>query len=122
MMQHVKEPTHVRGHTLDVVITRDTEDTVSNVDVTDPGHSVSSGNISYDHYAVILNARASKPANVRKTVIFRKLRDINIKTFKQDIRKSEIQYENIHYSIGRQTCSTKNKIYNPAADLPVVHR
>ncbi|KAH3718012.1 hypothetical protein DPMN_060809 [Dreissena polymorpha] len=35
-MQHVKEPTHVRGHTLDVVITRDTVDTVSNVVVTDP--------------------------------------------------------------------------------------
>ncbi|XP_052280922.1 acetylcholine receptor subunit beta-like 1 [Dreissena polymorpha] len=59
---HVKEPTHVRGHTLDVVITRDTVDTVSNVVVTDPGLSVGSGNISKDHYAVIFNARASKPA------------------------------------------------------------
>jgi len=96
MMQHVKEPTHVRGHTLDVVITRDTVDTVFNVVVTDPGLSVSSGNISKDHYAVIFNARASKPAPVRKTVTFRKLREINIEKFKQDITESEIQFENIH--------------------------
>ncbi len=96
MMQHVKEPTHVRGHTLDVVITRDIVDTVFNVVVTDPGLSVSSGNISKDHYAVIFNARASKPAPVRKTVTFRKLREINIEKFKQDITESEIQFENIH--------------------------
>ncbi|KAH3841728.1 hypothetical protein DPMN_115203 [Dreissena polymorpha] len=95
MMQHVKEPTHVRGHTLDVVITRDTVVTVSNVVVTYPGLSVGSGNISKDHYAVIFNARASTPAPVRKTVTFRKLREIKIETFKQDITESEIQFENI---------------------------
>ncbi|KAH3769799.1 hypothetical protein DPMN_171075 [Dreissena polymorpha] len=31
MMQPVKEPIHVRGHTLDVVITRNTVETVSDV-------------------------------------------------------------------------------------------
>ncbi|KAH3883226.1 hypothetical protein DPMN_007180 [Dreissena polymorpha] len=84
MMQHVKEPTHVRGHILDVVITRDTVGTVSNVVVTDPELSVSLGSISKDHNAVIFNAKASKPAPVRKTVTFRKLRAISIETFKQD--------------------------------------
>ncbi|KAH3772217.1 hypothetical protein DPMN_173555 [Dreissena polymorpha] len=87
MMQHVKEPTHVRGHTLDAVITRDTVDTVSNVVVTDPGLSVGSGNFSKDHYAVIFNARASQRAQVRKTVTFRKLRKINIEIFKLEYHR-----------------------------------
>ncbi|KAH3838189.1 hypothetical protein DPMN_111597 [Dreissena polymorpha] len=73
MMLHVKEPTHIRGHTLDVVITRDTVDTVSNVVDTDPGLSVGLRNISKDHYAVIFYARSSKPAPVRKTVALGKL-------------------------------------------------
>ena len=37
LQQHVCEPTHVHGHTLDVVITRNTSTIVSDVEVTDPG-------------------------------------------------------------------------------------
>jgi len=33
MVQHVREPTHVLGHTLDVVITRDTDNLISNIRV-----------------------------------------------------------------------------------------
>ena len=35
--QHVHEPTHYLGHTLDVLITRDTSDSVSNITVMDIG-------------------------------------------------------------------------------------
>ncbi|XP_052282092.1 transcription factor CP2-like isoform X1 [Dreissena polymorpha] len=58
MMQHVTESTHKGRHILDVVITRDTVDTVSDVVVINPKLS--------DHYAVIFNARASKPALPQK--------------------------------------------------------
>ena len=34
MLQHVKEPTHVRGHTLDAVITKETNKIVSCLDLT----------------------------------------------------------------------------------------
>ena len=37
MKQHVNEPTHVRGHMLDVVITQEADNTVSMVEVINPG-------------------------------------------------------------------------------------
>jgi len=37
LQQHVCEPTHVHGHTLDIVITRNSSTIVSDVEVTDPG-------------------------------------------------------------------------------------
>ena len=90
MLQHVKEPTHVRGHTLDVVITRETDKIVSNLDVTDPGLIDKSGKVTRDHFAVIFNVHAAKPYPVRKKVSYRKLRVINIESFKQDIVTSSV--------------------------------
>jgi hypothetical protein len=37
MRQRVTEPIHVAGHILDALITRDTDTTVSNVEISDPG-------------------------------------------------------------------------------------
>ena len=90
MQQHVNESTHVRGHTLDVVITRDNSSIVSDINVVDPGICDSTGNVSRDHFAVIFKACAAKPAPVRKIVSFRKLRSIDAASFKQDIVKSDI--------------------------------
>ena len=39
MKQHVNEPTNVRGHTLDVAIAQDADNTVLKVEVTYPGLS-----------------------------------------------------------------------------------
>ena len=50
LQQHVKDPTHYLGHTLDVVISRDTSDVVCNVKVTDIG-------LSDDHFAVVFNIK-----------------------------------------------------------------
>ena len=66
MLQHVAEPTHVSGHILDVVITRDTDKTVSSVEITDPGLSDDSGKVTRDHFAVTFKAAAAKPEPVRK--------------------------------------------------------
>lgn len=90
MQQHVTDPTHFRGHILDVVITRDTGSTVSNIQVSDPGLSDNSGKVSRDHFAVTFNAVAAKPAPIRKTVSFRKLRSIDTDSFKRDIASLEI--------------------------------
>ncbi|XP_052791708.1 uncharacterized protein LOC128225851 [Mya arenaria] len=90
MYQHVKGPTHVQGHTLDVVITRDMENIISAVVVTDPGLSDSSGKIAKDHLAVMFNALAAKPPPVKKTVTYRKLRSIDVDSFKADILSSDL--------------------------------
>ena len=39
LKQHVNDPTHINGHTLDILITRDSSDVVSNVGVIDIGLS-----------------------------------------------------------------------------------
>ena len=65
MLQHVNEPTHVHGHTLDVVITQETDKIVSCLDVSDPGLFDKSGKIRRDHFAVNFSAHAAKPCPVR---------------------------------------------------------
>ena len=60
MMQHVMAPTHVLGHTLDVIITRDTDKILSNIEVIDPGLSGGTGKLSNDHFAVTFNVNVAK--------------------------------------------------------------
>ena len=96
MLQHLKEPTHVRGHTLDVVITWETDKVLSCLDVSDPGLLDKSGIITCDHFAVIFSAHAAKPHPVRKTVSFRKLRAIDVDSFKQDIVSSSVLRDSLN--------------------------
>lgn len=56
MKQFVHEPTHVRGHTLDVVISRHNSNILSDIDVTDPGLCDYLGNMKQDHFAVMFIA------------------------------------------------------------------
>ena len=86
LKQHVNEPTHTKGHTLDVVITNeDSDNIIQNIAVTDPVLCDTSGNISGDHYAISFSARLSKPRTNRAIVKFRKFREINTTTFKECI-------------------------------------
>ena len=96
MRQHVTGATHVAGHTLDVVITRDTDTSVSHVEISDPGLPDSSGKTSRDHFAVVFKACAAKPAPIRKTVNLRKLKSIDINEFKKDIESSDILESGLH--------------------------
>ena len=68
MLQLVSEPTYIGGHTLAVVITRDTDNIKTDVEVTDPGLSDNTGKVSRDHFAVLFTAKAVKPAPLRKRV------------------------------------------------------
>jgi len=88
MLQLVSEPTYVGGHTKDAVLTRDTDNIVTDVAVTDPGLSDNTGKVSRDHIAVLFTAKVAKPAPMRKTITFRKLMAINIDLFKDDIKSS----------------------------------
>ena len=88
LRQHVQEPTHIRGHTLDVVITRDDSDIVSELQVTDPGVCDNHGHLTCDHYAVSFKSGTSSQAPLKKQVSFRKLRSIDIDSFREDIKLS----------------------------------
>jgi hypothetical protein len=90
LQQHVNEPTHVLGHTLDVVISRDTSRIISDVTITDPGLCDHLGKLTRDHFAVGFTTTLVKPAPMQKTVSFRKLRAIDVEAFKHDIAKSSM--------------------------------
>ena len=78
--QHVHEPTHRRGHTLDLLITRTVDNLVSEVEVI--------RGLPSDHYAVKCNVPFSRPGPVKKSVCYRELRKIDVEQFQQDIKSS----------------------------------
>ena len=82
LRNHVTNPTHVHRHVLDLVITRVTENIVSNVSV--------HGQVVSDHNSVIFNLAADKPSFLSKHVLYRKWKDVDIKAFTFDITQSAI--------------------------------
>lgn len=115
MHQHVTEATHVASHTLDVLITRDTDTSVSNIEISDPGLPDNNGNTSRDHFAVVFTASASKPPPVRKPVTYRKLKLINVGEFRKDILTSDF------LNSGRDTSSVDELVdaYNNGLTAPL---
>ena len=86
LVQLVVGPTHKKGHTLDVVITRDISSLlIAMPTVSDTCLGNTKGNPSGDHMAVCFKINLTKPDSVRQLVTFRKLRDICILEFIKDL-------------------------------------
>ena len=82
LKQHVDVPTHVSGHTLDLVITREQDPVISSVPVADQYLS--------DHASVLCSLNAAKPGCVMRNVSYRQLKAIDIEALRQDLRTSEL--------------------------------
>ena len=85
----MKDPTHYLGHTLDVVISRDTSDVVFNVKVTDIGLCGDKGNVIHDHFAVVFNIKQAAALLKKSVVQYRKLQSIDVDLLRKDIQSSE---------------------------------
>ena len=86
LVQHVVGPTHKKGHTLDVVITRDISSLLIGMPtVSEPYLGYTKGNPSGDHLAACFRINLTKPDSVGQPVTFRKLRDICIPEFIKDL-------------------------------------
>ena len=81
LVQHVKDATHIRGHTLDLVVSRETDDIVQSCEV---------GSFVSDHNAIHIALKSGKPHPIRKQTTFRKLRSINADSFQHDIDTSDL--------------------------------
>ena len=80
LSQHVSGPTHLSGHTLDLIITRSSDDIVlASPKTTFP--------IS-DHFIIQYPIGFSRPALSYKKLTFRKLKNIDIAAFSADIASS----------------------------------
>ena len=80
------------------MITRDSSNLVSDLTVSDPHLCNDGGKITRDHLAVNFKLNITKPARVRKLVEYRKLRCVNVESFKRDI-KSSVELNQSHKSI-----------------------
>ncbi|XP_072044964.1 uncharacterized protein [Amphiura filiformis] len=77
LKQHVTEPTHIRGHTLDLLITRDPQDSVSSVSV--------KRDLPSDHYAVMCDILLSRPPATKRVIKSRQLRAIDSGVFREGV-------------------------------------
>ena len=80
--QHVHGPTQIRGHTLDLVLTRSSEAIVQNLHV----HPA----VISDHSPITFSLLTKRPSPERKLISFRKLKKIDMVKFKEDIKNSPI--------------------------------
>ncbi len=80
LIQHVSEPTHKDGHTLDLLITRESLDTVANVCV--------KRDLPSDHYAVMGDVLISRPPTTKRSIKSRQLTAIDSGLFRKEIANS----------------------------------
>ncbi|CAC5400145.1 unnamed protein product [Mytilus coruscus] len=91
LVQHVQGPTHNKGHTLDVVITRDNSIIVqTSPSIKDPCLFDQNGNPSGDHLALFTSLKISRPPKQRHTVSYSKFSDIKTTDFIQDLSTTKI--------------------------------
>ena len=77
LQQHIKKPTHVHGHTLDLVITRSSAGIIQSQPNVDRFFS--------DHAFILCELQPSKPQTTVKTVYYRKLGRIDKSALMNDI-------------------------------------
>ena len=76
LSQHVEGPTHKCGHTLDIVLTRDSE-SLASIEVRN--------DLLSDHYTVFFELDLAKPCLPTKEIEYRKLKSMDMDFFKADI-------------------------------------
>ena len=80
LKQYISGSTHASGHTLDLIITRSEENIVNHYNIFDP--------LISDHSVVHLQLLIRKPKFVKKNLLLRNLRAVNIHKFKTDVLNS----------------------------------
>ena len=85
LVLHVKRPTHIYGHTLDLIITRQADDIVD-------GEPLPERNFS-DHATVIRKLSVMKPAPRNKHAEYRKLKSIDITKLREAIRNFQLHQD-----------------------------
>ena len=82
LRQHVLFPTHNKGHILDLILTRCDDLSLTNISIQPPAIS--------DHSAISFDIPIGKPPSERKLISYRKVKNININEFKDDILNSSL--------------------------------
>ena len=109
LVQHISTSTHVKGHLLDLVLSRSDEELVSEV-------NVETGMFS-DHFPIVIKCIVNKAFPKTETMKCRNLKSIDKKTFMQDISSSKIfdPYEQDVSNLVKQYNSSLSDILNKHA-------
>ena len=97
LKQHVTVPTHIRGHTLDLLITREHDPVICSAPVADRYLS--------DHASVLCSLNSPKPGHVVKEISYRKLKSIDFDSLCSDLTKIGIVYERLFFNLCELTSS-----------------
>ena len=82
LCQHVTQPTHELGHTIDLIITRESDSIICDSPITD--------HLFSDHLSVLTTLRATKPKIISRERIYRKIKSIDLDSFCNDLAASEV--------------------------------
>ena len=88
--QIVNGPTHVAGHTLDILVARTGSSFITSFHIADPCLHNDNGKEIRDHFAIHWSVRVEKPKPVIKTIEYRELNKINISLFLADVSKTDL--------------------------------
>ena len=98
LTQHVKSPTHVMGHILDLIITRSSDNIIKGTPSPDSFLS--------DHCSVWCCLNVTKVLATVKHISFRKLKSLDLVAFKNDIASSDL------CNIASNDCNEVAELYN----------
>ena len=82
LCQHVTQSTHELGHTIDLIITRQSDSIIHGSPATD--------HLFSDHLTVLPTLTATKPAITSKEPVYRKIKSIDLGTIRNDLAVSEL--------------------------------
>ena len=88
--QKIAEPTHVAGHTLDVLIVRSDSSLLKSIQVRDPALVNEYGKLLKDHYAIHWSMDIMKPQSVVKKIAYRDLKNIDYDQLSHDLQNSNL--------------------------------
>jgi hypothetical protein len=82
LQQHVSGPTHSKGHTLDLLISRSDDSFIQDIKVKDM--------LISDHFWLHCLVLCSKPGTMQKEIKYRNIKSIDTDLFKKDIQESTL--------------------------------
>jgi len=115
LKQHINDPTHKSGHTLDVLITRDSTKLLCDPPfVHDPHLCDFHGHSAGDHLGICLKILYKKPSCITQKIRFRKYRTISTPVFLNDVLNASANIDLTQSS--QQLVSTYNNLMQKIID------
>ena len=88
LYQHVDCPTHEKGHTLDLVISRPSDELLCDLNVEESRMG------KCDHHWIHCLLRGPKPKTLQKQISYRKIKSIDLAQFSNDLQNSDLFLNN----------------------------